>query len=91
MRQTAIACHLERTNDMPDRKDRVNDKREIAMSVRDLEMAASSKMSSPKPAKKRSNAMQVELKRAKESVMINIHSHGFPVRVALPFFDPSLK
>ena len=89
MRQTVIACHLERTNDMPDRKDRVNDKREIAMSVRDLEMAASSKMLSPKPAKKRSNAMQVELKRARESVMINIHRNGFPARVALPLFDPS--
>lgn len=83
-----IACSLERTKDMPVRKERVNERSAIAMSAMDLEMAASCKTSSRLPAKRRSKAMHMALKSAMASVMMNTHSNGFPVRPALPSFDP---
>ncbi|XXG72488.1 hypothetical protein AAC387_Pa07g1572 [Persea americana] len=55
-----------------------------------IEMAATNKSLSPIPAKKRSNATEMELKRAIESVIMNNQSNGFFVRADLPLSDPSL-
>lgn len=89
MRATTTACHLDRTNDKPNRKVRASDIRDIVISLRDIETAATSKSSSPIPVKKSSSATQMELKRAKELVMMKSHINGSFERVALTLFDPS--